>query len=166
MTATDVWMIWATETERNDVLWLVGAWDDATTAENNLGWADAVKQAKSDHGADNIQIIKTTIDLDAVHAAFNADAAHEPAGIREPELDVRMIWAREDNVYWIEDAWDNQAAEEALEDWEKAVSTVVERYGADNTRVVKVEVDYAAVAATFVPPTITSGPVRTAAVTA
>lgn len=66
----DVYMIWATA-PRGGEHWLVDAWDDDSIASNGKGWAEAVTKAFAENGAENVRIVKTHVDFDAVVAAFN-----------------------------------------------------------------------------------------------
>jgi hypothetical protein len=65
-----IWMIWACLSEDTGDVTLVEAWDDDTVSENAAGWAAARTKAEQDHGARNIRITSTTVNIDAVRDAF------------------------------------------------------------------------------------------------
>lgn len=64
----DIWMIWVTDD--GETVWLEEAWDDDSTSGNYEGWIEAVKRAEEKFGAGNVRVVKTSIDLDPVLAAF------------------------------------------------------------------------------------------------
>lgn len=63
----DIYLIWATD---GDAIWLVGAWDDDSVAENNEGYREEVKRHQADYGHDNVRVVKASIDFDAVARTF------------------------------------------------------------------------------------------------
>lgn len=63
----DIYMIWAAD---GNFHWLVDAMDDDSIQANDSGWLELKQQAYDDHGYENIRIIKATVDMDAVEAAF------------------------------------------------------------------------------------------------
>lgn len=63
----DIHLIWATD---GDAIWLVGAWDEDTIAENYQGYTDELARHQKDHGHDNVRVVKASVDFDAVQAAF------------------------------------------------------------------------------------------------
>lgn len=66
-----IWYIWVTDGYAPDPsYWLVEAWDDDSTMENEDGWNAAVEKAKEGHGADNVRITTGFIDWDKVVSAF------------------------------------------------------------------------------------------------
>lgn len=64
-----LWMIWA---RCDGMVWLVDSWDDDSVATNPEGWAEAVAEARTANGADNVSVVSTTVDFDAVLATFEA----------------------------------------------------------------------------------------------
>lgn len=68
----DVWMIWATDpSDPSGVIWLADAWDQDTVDNNREGWEEAVETARQTHGGGNVRISVTSVNFDALRAAFN-----------------------------------------------------------------------------------------------
>lgn len=66
----DIYLIWAQESG-GEYRWLVGAWDDDSIGENREGYELDLTQARAEHGAQNIRVVKAHIDFDKVTAAFD-----------------------------------------------------------------------------------------------
>lgn len=49
--------------------WAIGAWDELSIEDNPRGYEAAIDEARKQHHS--IAVLKTTIDLDVVTAAFN-----------------------------------------------------------------------------------------------
>lgn len=64
-----VWMIWGTY---DDPMFyhLIDAWDDDTVQDNRKGWEAAIEEAYETHGAQNVRVMRTTVNLDKVIQAF------------------------------------------------------------------------------------------------
>lgn len=62
----DIFLIWAQESD--GVMFLVDAWDSDSVDSNYDGWEEAVAEARKNH--DDIRVVKTMIDLDAIRTAF------------------------------------------------------------------------------------------------
>lgn len=65
----DVYLIVVQDTEK--VFRVLAAWDDDAIQGNPGGWQGAKTEAYADHGAENIRIVRTSIDWDAVACAFD-----------------------------------------------------------------------------------------------
>lgn len=63
----DIYLIWATD---GDAIWLVGAWDGDSVAENATGYREDVECHRNAHGHDNVRVVRASIDFDAVARAF------------------------------------------------------------------------------------------------
>lgn len=68
----DVYQIWAQEA---GFFWLVDAWDDDSISGDRSGYEEALKKAHDAHGAENVRVIRTVIDFDAVTKAFEVPTA-------------------------------------------------------------------------------------------
>jgi hypothetical protein len=64
----NVYLIW---TRTEGYAWLVESWDEESIDANEAGWDEAVQKARTEHGPENIRIIKASIDFDKVLEAFN-----------------------------------------------------------------------------------------------
>ncbi|MFE6967133.1 hypothetical protein ACFVAJ_18615 [Agromyces sp. NPDC057679] len=156
MASMNIWMVWAKEDGIDSVAWLVGAFDDDMTSSNRSGWDELVESARKSNGRDNTHFVSTSIDFDVVTEAFNTTPA-DTSDVTLEGFEVWTIWAKEDGGVWIQDAWDSGSALENIEEWEATLAKAVDGYGADNVRVVKVELDYDALLETFSPPKLIAG---------
>jgi len=66
----DVYMIWAISPDHPDAPYLVSAWDSETRSENEDGWLEDLAAAEEIHGARHIRITRSSVNYDAVVAAF------------------------------------------------------------------------------------------------
>lgn len=66
-----IWMIWAAAAGVSPLeLTLVDAWDDDAVSGNREGWENALTVAADMCGAENIRVVKTSVDFDGVLKAF------------------------------------------------------------------------------------------------
>ena len=63
----DLYLIWVLS---GSGVSLVDAWDQDSVADNRPGWDEAVEDAFADHGANNVRVTITSVDIDAVQRAF------------------------------------------------------------------------------------------------
>jgi len=73
----DIYLIWATDSDTNDVTWLVGAWDGDSIADNFSGYQEEVQKHQDIHGADRVRVVKAHIDFDKVVGAFRVPSVGE-----------------------------------------------------------------------------------------
>lgn len=64
----DIFTIWVNDSASEP--WAIGCWDASSIDVNPEGYQDAVADANRVYGADHVRVIKSTIDYDAVAAAF------------------------------------------------------------------------------------------------
>lgn len=62
-----------------------------------------------------------------------------------------MIWRREDDVIWLHGAWDDETISENRDGYEKDIAKAEEE---GETRVIKASVDFDAVTAAFMVPSV------------
>lgn len=73
----DIYMIWARDSFDGSV-WLVDAWDDDSIPSNDYGWQEALDKARQAHGADNVRVVVSGVDINGIQAAFDV-----------PRVDIR-----------------------------------------------------------------------------
>ena len=66
----DVYIIWVTVPDQPEAPWAVTVWDDASMEDNEDGWLEALATAEETFGARYVRVTKTTVNYDAVIAAF------------------------------------------------------------------------------------------------
>lgn len=66
----DVFLIWALEPSSPDAPWIVAAWDSESRYDNEKGFLEDLEQHEAVHGARNIRVTRTSVNYDAVVAAF------------------------------------------------------------------------------------------------
>lgn len=49
---------------------LEDAWDEESISDNRSGWDATVKAAVVLHGPQNVRVLKTSVDMDAIRKAF------------------------------------------------------------------------------------------------
>lgn len=76
-------------------------------------------------------------------------------------MDIFQIWAFEDGIYWLVDAFDTESLAETDDAYIKAKATAISSYGADNVRVIVQSINMYAVERAFEPPRIPAGVIRT-----
>jgi hypothetical protein len=71
----DIFTIWVNDSASEP--WAIGCWDAPSIDMNDEGYDAAIADAERIYGKDHVRIIKSTIDYDAVTAAFQprVDAA-------------------------------------------------------------------------------------------
>jgi hypothetical protein len=70
----DIYLIWATDGE---AIWLAGAWDDESRAENPQGWEEELEKHRKSHGAENVRVAKAVVDFYRVEDLFSVpDLGH------------------------------------------------------------------------------------------
>lgn len=65
----DIYMVWARDALDGSV-WLVDAWDDDSISSNREGWEGTLQKQRENHGADNIRVLVSSVDMDEVLASF------------------------------------------------------------------------------------------------
>ncbi|UVG35108.1 hypothetical protein SEA_CECE_57 [Microbacterium phage Cece] len=67
----EILMIWVRDgSDPEGVVWLEYAWDRDTVDANPTGWQDKIDSAHKEFGAANVRIAITTVNIDAIDAAF------------------------------------------------------------------------------------------------
>jgi hypothetical protein len=69
----DIYMIWVQDVE--GFVWLSEAWDEDSIDANEAGWDEAKQKARTESGADQIRVVKASIDLGKVIEAFDPPVA-------------------------------------------------------------------------------------------
>lgn len=64
-------------------------------------------------------------------------------------MKIWMIWAMEDDMIWLEEAWDDDTTAENHEGWERAVEKARQAY--DHIRITSTMVDFDKVRDAFLP---------------
>jgi len=77
----DVYMIWAIDLGMPEEPWLVAAWDEFSIDNNPEGWEYEVAKAYKEHSHDEVKVIKTVVEYEAIVALFNTTPTVDSSGI-------------------------------------------------------------------------------------
>ena len=66
----DIYLILATVDEDPDSAWTIGAWDEYRMDGDYDGYVDFLNKARKEHGAENVRVVRATLDHSVVRRAW------------------------------------------------------------------------------------------------
>lgn len=81
----NIFMLWISDPrDTSQQYWLEEAWDDNSVQTDPEGWEEAKDKAYTSWGPENVRIVVTTVDMDAIRTAF-LPARVSSIGTRDPK---------------------------------------------------------------------------------